>query len=363
VGVTITESASRVELVPPPGVSHVIETADGPVHYVDLGEGPPLLFISAWGPQPGVTGWLTYRAVRTALARRYRCLVVDLPNFGLTGPVVFHEPAHDVAARAAFAVLDACSLDAVPVIGTSMGATTALDMALAAPDRVRALVIGACHASTGGDPYLLAPFPSESSIAYHDLLAAPAAAIAKRKPGASIILITLTGVPSIDASTACFEESATKAGLRVLTVQSNTADNASGGNQLATALLAKYPDVDAFYDYNDASAEGVSSALLAAGMKVMSGTSTTGIQVWGNGADSDGIAALKQGRLTGTVDSNLTESGWAVVKVMQMLLEKKPVKQLTVKSSIVDSSNVGTFIDPSKRTVTFTTIPVASQTS
>jgi len=190
-----------------------------------------------------------------------------------------------------------------------------------------------------------------------------AAAIAKRKPGASIILVTLTGVPSIDASTACFEKSATKAGLKVLTVQSNTADNASGGNQLATALLAKYPNVGAFYDYNDASAEGVSSAILAAGKKVMSGTSTTGIQVWGNGADSDGIAALKQGRLTGTVDSNLTESGWAVVKVMQMLLEKKPVKQLTVKSSIVDSSNVGTFIDPSKRTVTFTTIPVASQTS
>jgi pimeloyl-ACP methyl ester carboxylesterase len=172
-GVTVTESASRVELVPPPGVSHVTETADGPVHYVDVGEGPPLLFISAWGPQPGVTGWLTYRAVLPALAKRYRCLVVDLPNFGLTGPVVFHEPAHDVAARAAFAVLDACGLDAVPVIGTSMGATTALDMALAAPDRVRALVIGACHASTGGDPYLLAPFPSESSIAYRDLLAAP----------------------------------------------------------------------------------------------------------------------------------------------------------------------------------------------
>lgn len=190
-----------------------------------------------------------------------------------------------------------------------------------------------------------------------------AAAIAKRKPGASIILITLTGVPSIDASTACFEKAAAKAGLKVLTVQSNTADNASGGNQLATALLAKYPDVGAFYDYNDASAEGVSSAILAAGKKVMSGTSTTGIQVWGNGADSDGIAALKQGRITGTIDANLTESGWAVVKVMQMLLEKKPVKQLTVKSSIVDSSNVGSFIDPSQRKVTFTTIPIASQAS
>jgi 2-hydroxy-6-oxonona-2,4-dienedioate hydrolase len=165
--------AQRVELVPPANISHVITTADGPVHYLDVGDGPPLLFISAWGPQPGVTGWLTYRDVLAALVPRYRCLVVDLPNFGLTGPVVFNEPAHDVAARAAFAVLDAVGIDAVPVIGTSMGATTALDMALAKPDRVRALVIGACHASTGGDPYLLAPFPSESGIAFRDLLDEP----------------------------------------------------------------------------------------------------------------------------------------------------------------------------------------------
>jgi ribose transport system substrate-binding protein len=190
-----------------------------------------------------------------------------------------------------------------------------------------------------------------------------AAEIAKKTPGASIILITLTGVPSIDASTACFQAAATKAGLKVLTVQSNTADNASGGDQLATNLLAKYPNVQAFYDYNDASAEGVASAVLAAGKTIMSGTSTTGIQIWGNGADSDGIAALKQDRITGTVDANLTESGWAVVKVMKMLMAKQAIKQITVKSSIVDSSNVGTFVDPSKRTVTFTTIPTVSVTS
>ena len=189
-----------------------------------------------------------------------------------------------------------------------------------------------------------------------------AAAMAKRKPGATVILITLTGVPSIDASTTCFKNAAAKAGLKVLTVQSNTADNASGGDQLATNLLAKYPNVDAFWDYNDASAEGVASAVLATGKKIMSGNSTTGIQVWGNGADSDGIAALKQDRLTGTIDSNLTESGWAVIKVMKMLLAKQSIKQMTVKSSLVDSSSVGTFVDPSKRTVTFTTIPVVSET-
>jgi 2-hydroxy-6-oxonona-2,4-dienedioate hydrolase len=52
-------------------------------------------------------------------------------------------------------------IDAAPLLGCWVGATTALDMTLMHPERVERLIIGACHASTGGDPYLLGPFPSE----------------------------------------------------------------------------------------------------------------------------------------------------------------------------------------------------------
>jgi ribose transport system substrate-binding protein len=115
----------------------------------------------------------------------------------------------------------------------------------------------------------------------------------------------------------CFAKAAAAAGLNVINRTSNTADNASGAAKVAADLLSKYPDVDAFWDYNDASAEGVSAAVIAAGKKVLSGSTTTGVQVWGNSADGDGIKALKQGRITGTMDSNLVASGWAVVKVMK----------------------------------------------
>lgn len=140
---------------------HTLTTDEMEVAYHDRGSGPVLVMIGAWGPRPGATASLAYRAVCDVLSRSYRCVVVELPNYGLTGPVEYHEPVHDVASRAVLAVLDDLGIERVPVIGTSMGATTAIDLALAHPERVESLVIGACHASTGGDPYLLAPFPSE----------------------------------------------------------------------------------------------------------------------------------------------------------------------------------------------------------
>ncbi|MGW5524438.1 alpha/beta fold hydrolase [Gordonia sp. NPDC003950] len=138
-----------------------VRTPEMEVGYVDRGAGTPLVMIQAWGPRPGATAALVYRRVCELLEDRYRCVVVDLPNYGLTGPVEYHEPVHDVAVRAVLAVMEHLGIEHAPLIGTSMGATTALDLALAQPERVDALLVGACHASTGGDPYLVTPFPSE----------------------------------------------------------------------------------------------------------------------------------------------------------------------------------------------------------
>ena len=156
-------------LLAPSSYSHVIDTADGRVHYLDIGEGAPLFLLQGWGPLPGVTGWWLYREVIATLSKHFRCIVYDLPNFGLSGPVVYNEPVHDVAARQCIAVMDHLGIARAPLVGTSMGATTAIDVALAHPDRVSSLVIGACHASTGGDPYLIVPFPSEVTRLFIEL--------------------------------------------------------------------------------------------------------------------------------------------------------------------------------------------------
>jgi pimeloyl-ACP methyl ester carboxylesterase len=110
------------ELLPPEGVAHTIDTPEGPVYYLEAGTGEPLLLVSAWGPTPGATAWLAYRDVLAVLSKSYRCIVVELSNYGHTGPVTFHEPAHDVCVRAVVRVLDHLGLARVTAIGTSMGA-------------------------------------------------------------------------------------------------------------------------------------------------------------------------------------------------------------------------------------------------
>jgi pimeloyl-ACP methyl ester carboxylesterase len=142
---------------------HTIDVDGMPIHYHDVGEGPPLLMTQTYGPLPGTSAWFTWSRVIEEFAAQYRCILIDFPNYGLTGPLVYNEPVHDVNARCAVAVLDHLGIDTVTAIGNSVGATTVLDLYLKYPGRVKNLVIGGCHASTGGDPYLIVPFPSEVS--------------------------------------------------------------------------------------------------------------------------------------------------------------------------------------------------------
>lgn len=143
--------------------SRTVTAAGVTVHYHAAGQGDPVVLLHSFGPRPGMTAWLTFHRVFGVLAGRYRCLAVDLPNFGRTGPVVFSEPVHAMMARTVVALLDELGVGPAPVVGTSVGATTAIQLALDHPGRATRLVLGSCHASTGGDPYLLSPSPTEAT--------------------------------------------------------------------------------------------------------------------------------------------------------------------------------------------------------
>jgi len=143
------------------GTSRVVEVDSSMVHFHDLGAGDPIVIHQPFGPMPGTTSWLTYSEVALALAEHFRCILIDYPNFGMSSARSYHEPVHDLYVRNAFAVLDHVGIDTVAAVGTSTGGTVAIDLALAAPDRVSRLVVGGCNASTGGDPYLLTPSPTE----------------------------------------------------------------------------------------------------------------------------------------------------------------------------------------------------------
>lgn len=159
------------------GTSRTLQLQQGgSLHYHDVGAGAPLLLLQAFGPLPGTTAWWTFHRVIDALASRFRCLLVDYPNFGRSSPVEFHEPIHDLYVRQVVELLDHLGLDQVAVAGTSTGGTVAIDLALAHPARVSRMVIGGCEASTGGDPPMLAASPSEAARLFADAQAGPPSA-------------------------------------------------------------------------------------------------------------------------------------------------------------------------------------------
>ena len=153
--------------------SHTVQANGMNVHYHDVGEGPPMLMLHSTGVRPGTTAWLTFSKVLGAFAEHYRCIMMDLPNFGRTGPHVYNEPLHDMMAHTAVALMDSLGIDKFIALGNSQGGQVCTDIELLHPGRVQAIVCGACHISTGGDAYLLRPFPSEVSMLNREAEADP----------------------------------------------------------------------------------------------------------------------------------------------------------------------------------------------
>lgn len=142
--------------------SRTVEVDGLKIHYHEAGTGDPLILLNS-GPSnsPASTAWINYHKNLPFLSRHFRCIAMDLVNYGRSGPVVFEEPVHDVQARTALKLMDALGIESAHFAGNSVGGTTALDFALKHPGRVRNIVVGACHASTGGDPYMLSNRPPE----------------------------------------------------------------------------------------------------------------------------------------------------------------------------------------------------------
>ncbi len=153
------------------GTAKTIAAGGINVHYHDLGSGEPVLFLHSYGP--GTTAWITFHKTVGRLSAHFRCILMDLPNFSKTGPVVYREGVHALQARTAVALLDALGIARAHWVGNSQGGQSAMVAAITRPERVEKFVMGGSHIGTGGDRYLLANRPSEGSRATARALADP----------------------------------------------------------------------------------------------------------------------------------------------------------------------------------------------
>ncbi|HET6447483.1 MAG TPA: alpha/beta fold hydrolase [Conexibacter sp.] len=102
---------------------------------VELGEGPPLLFVH------GLSGcWQNWLENMPHFARTHRVVAVDLPGFGAS-PLSREQISIPAYARFLEGVCDALSIDAATVVGNSMGGYIAAELAIASPQRVERLML------------------------------------------------------------------------------------------------------------------------------------------------------------------------------------------------------------------------------
>jgi ribose transport system substrate-binding protein len=190
--------------------------------------------------------------------------------------------------------------------------------------------------------------------------------IAHEKPGAKVLEIGGPPVPSIQAYERCFAENAEKNGLTIVGSAHNTKDTAATAQPIVADLLTKNGDVDAVWAYNDASALGASAALIADGMEVYDG-SGDGVIVFGQNGDVDAIAAIRQRRLTGTLDPDPVATGWALIKALSGFVGEhrvdNPPKELVVESARWTLDNIDGYKPPRERHYTLDTVPLVDPPS
>jgi pimeloyl-ACP methyl ester carboxylesterase len=96
----------------------------------------------------GVTDRRSWRPLVEVLADRHRCVSYDARGFGET---TYEKQDGWSPVDDAVAVLDAAGVDEAVVVGASMGGGTSIELALARPDLVSALVL--IGTAVGGAPY------------------------------------------------------------------------------------------------------------------------------------------------------------------------------------------------------------------
>ena len=113
----------------------LVRVEDRLVNVVELGSGPPLLFVHGLGGC-----WQNWLENLPEFARDHRVIALDLPGFGRS-----QMPAGEISVSGFARMLDllceTLRIDAAAVVGNSMGGFVAAELAIGSPQRVERLVL------------------------------------------------------------------------------------------------------------------------------------------------------------------------------------------------------------------------------
>jgi haloalkane dehalogenase len=131
----------RVDFTPDPRLfpfeSRWFDSSRGRIHYVDEGDGPPILLCH------GNPTWsFLYRDIIIALRDRFRCIAPDYLGFGLSDRPAGFGYKIDEHARVVGEFVDHLGLDGYLTMGQDWGGPISMSVAVQRADRVRGVVLG-----------------------------------------------------------------------------------------------------------------------------------------------------------------------------------------------------------------------------
>lgn len=112
-----------------------VELSSGPVNVIELGSGPPIVFIHGLGGS-----WPNWLEQMPALSGEHRVVALDLPGFG-DSPMPSQPISIELYARTVLELMDALGIDSAAIVGNSMGGEISCELTLTAPERVERLVL------------------------------------------------------------------------------------------------------------------------------------------------------------------------------------------------------------------------------
>jgi pimeloyl-ACP methyl ester carboxylesterase len=110
------------------------------LHYVRAGSGEPMLLIQGMSATHMAWG----RPFLAPLEESFDCVVFDNRGMGMSGPAQMPFTAADMAGDV-IGLLDALEIERAHIVGISMGGMIAQELALAHPERIRSLTVGATY--------------------------------------------------------------------------------------------------------------------------------------------------------------------------------------------------------------------------
>ncbi len=110
-------------------------TRHGRIHYLEKGEGEPLLLLHS----NGCSGY-EFEPAMAELSGQFRCIAWDMPGHGDSDQPPRHQSVGDYA-DAVLAFMDSMELETAHVCGASIGGIVCIELGALAPQRIRSLVI------------------------------------------------------------------------------------------------------------------------------------------------------------------------------------------------------------------------------